>query len=109
MMNTYRQDGGARVYWLTLPLPRDARPPEDRARRSTPRSSRPPQPYRAQVRVLDMTAVFTPGGRYRASMDVDGRDDDRARGRRHPPQRGRRRLAADVVVGRLKSDFESLR
>ena len=23
MMNTYRQGGEARVYWLTLPLPRD--------------------------------------------------------------------------------------
>ena len=23
MMNTYRQSGDARVYWLTLPLPRD--------------------------------------------------------------------------------------
>ena len=24
-MDTYRRDGAARVYWLTLPLPRDAK------------------------------------------------------------------------------------
>ena len=30
MMNTYRQNGAARVYWLTLPTPRDGRPPADR-------------------------------------------------------------------------------
>ena len=49
------------------------------------------QPYRAQVRVLDMNAVFTPGGRYRASMADRRPQHDRARARRHPPQRGRRR------------------
>ena len=30
MMDTYRQGGDARVYWLTLPMPRDGRPPGDR-------------------------------------------------------------------------------
>ena len=41
MMNTYRRDGKARVYWLTLPIrvtPSARRPP----RRSTPRSPSPP-------------------------------------------------------------------
>ena len=33
MMDTYRRDGAARVYWLTLPLPRDPERAEDRARR----------------------------------------------------------------------------
>ena len=31
------------------------------------------QPFRAQVRVLDMTELFTPGGRYRDAMTLDGR------------------------------------
>ena len=31
------------------------------------------QPFRAQVRVLDMTELFTPGGKYRDAMAVDGR------------------------------------
>ena len=33
MMDTYRRDGAARVYWLTLPLPRDTRRAGDRPRR----------------------------------------------------------------------------
>ncbi len=32
MMNTYRQGGGARVYWLTLPMPRDGDSPRSPAR-----------------------------------------------------------------------------
>ena len=30
MANTYRQDGAARVYWITLPTPRESRTPGDR-------------------------------------------------------------------------------
>ncbi|MDX6722137.1 MAG: uncharacterized protein QOD73_541 [Solirubrobacteraceae bacterium] len=72
MMSTYRQGGGARVYWLNLPGPRDA------ARRRISRSVNlaiavGAEPYRAQVRILDMARLFTPGGRYRDSMPVGGR------------------------------------
>ena len=86
MMNTYRRGGRARVYWLTLPAPRD----EDRqeiARAVNAAIEVAAQPYRAQVRVLDMDELFTPGGRYRDAMEVDGRAPDRARAGRHPPQR----------------------
>ncbi|HEY1273449.1 MAG TPA: GDSL-type esterase/lipase family protein [Thermoleophilaceae bacterium] len=72
MMNTYRQAGAARVYWLTLPFPRD-RDRQEVARAVNAAIEVAAQPYRAQVRVLDMVPVFTPGGRYRAAMTVDGR------------------------------------
>jgi lysophospholipase L1-like esterase len=73
MMNTYRQNGAARVYWLTLPGPRD--PDRQRISRTVNAAiAVAAAPYRAQVRVVDMTSVFTPGGRYRASMPVGGRD-----------------------------------
>ena len=65
------------------------RPRRDPPRRSTRRSTSPPQPWRAQVRVIDTAPIFTPDGLPRR----DGRRrraDDRARGGRHPPQRGRR-------------------
>ena len=103
MMNTYRQGGAARVYWLTLPLP--AIPTSRGSRgRSTPRSAWPPEPYRAQVRVLDMTALFTPEG-YRDAMEVDGRrqivrDPDGI----HLNSRGAE-LAADVVLEAIRRDF----
>ena len=72
MMNTYRQGGDARVYWLTLPLPRD-RDLQEVARAVNAAIGVAAEPYRAQVRVLDMAELFTPGGRYRDAMEVDGR------------------------------------
>jgi uncharacterized protein len=72
MMNTYRQGGDARVYWLTLPLPRDDDLAEV-ARTVNAAIEVAAQPFRAQVRVLDMTELFTPGGRYRDAMTIDGR------------------------------------
>ncbi len=72
MMNTYRQGGSARVYWLTLPIPRDDDLAEV-ARTVNAAIKVAAQPFRAQVRVLDMTELFTPGGRYRDAMTVDGR------------------------------------
>jgi len=108
MMQTYRQDADARVYWLLLPMPRDP----DRqtiARAVNAAIIAAAQPYRAQVRVLDMAAVFTPGGRYRASMDVGGRATIvREPDGIHLNQAGAR-VAAAIVMKRLKADFESLR
>jgi lysophospholipase L1-like esterase len=108
MMDTYRRNGAARVYWLTLPLPRDP------ARQKIARSVNAAilvasQPFRAQVRVLDMTALFTPRGRYRAAMAVRGRNTIvRRPDGIHLNDTGAR-LAADTVVGRLRNDFASLR
>ena len=72
MMNTYRQRGAARVYWLTLPLPRDDLRQEV-ARAVNAAIDVGSVPYRSSARVLDMEPIFTPGGRYRDAMTVDGR------------------------------------
>jgi lysophospholipase L1-like esterase len=71
MMNTYRQDGIARVYWLTLPIPREA------ARKQAAivvnaAIEVAAEPWLDQVRVLDMVPVFTPRDVYRDSMTVNG-------------------------------------
>lgn len=71
MMNTYRQRGAARVYWITLPFPRD------RARQVVARTVNAAvgvaaQPWRDQVRLIDSVPIFTPGGRYRDAMVVAG-------------------------------------
>ena len=73
MMNTYRQGGSARVYWLTLPIPRDDDFAEV-ARTVNAAIEVAAQPFRAQVRELDMAGLFTPGGRYRDAMTLDGRE-----------------------------------
>ncbi len=60
------------MYWLTLPIPRDDDLAEV-ARTVNAAIEVAAQPFRAQVRVLDMTELFTPGGRYRDAMTLDGR------------------------------------
>ena len=62
------------------------------------------EPYRAQVRVLDMTALFTPDG-YRDAMEIDGRrqivrDPDGI----HLNAKGAE-VAADAVLEAMRRDF----
>ena len=71
MMNTYRQGGAARVYWLTLPTPREALRAQA-ARAVNAAIEVAAEPWVAQVRVLDMVPIFTPGNVYRDSMNVGG-------------------------------------
>jgi len=108
MMETYRRRGAARVYWLTLPLPRDA--PRQRIARSVNAAiAVAAQPFRAHVRVLDTATLFTPGGRYRAAMPVGGRATIVRRPDGIHLNDAGSRVAADVVVARLRGDFDSLR
>ncbi len=72
MMDRYRQGGAARVYWLTLPFPRD-KPRQEIARAVNAAIEVAAGPFRAQVRPLDMVPVFTPGGRYRDAIEAGGR------------------------------------
>jgi lysophospholipase L1-like esterase len=104
MMDTYRQGGEARVYWLTLPLPRDERRQEV-ARVVNEGIAVAAQPFRVHVRVLDMAELFTPGGDYRDSIEVDGddrivRESDGV----HLNDEGAE-LAADRVLEAIRSDF----
>ena len=104
MMNTYRRDGAARVYWLTVMAPQD----EDRREISRAVNAgifAAVAPYRAHVRVLDMVPIFTPGFRYRASMPVDGEDTIvRESDGIHLNDRGSE-LAADQVMAAIERDF----
>jgi lysophospholipase L1-like esterase len=104
MMNTYRRNGASRVYWLQLPLPRDGDRREI-ARTVNAAIAVAAEPYRSQVRVLDLASVFTPGGRYRVSMPIDGRDTIvRKPDGVHLSDAGAQ-LAADLVQRDLERDF----
>jgi lysophospholipase L1-like esterase len=104
MMNTYRQEGRARLYWLTLPAPR-AKNRQEVARSVNAGIWAAAAPYRAQVRVIDTIPVFTPGFRYRAAMDVGGRETIvRESDGIHLNEDGAR-VAADVVEQALARDF----
>ncbi len=72
MMSAYRQDGTARVYWLTLPLPRD-KGRQEIARAVNAAIEVAAGPLRAQVRPVDLVPAFTPGDRYRDAIEAGGR------------------------------------
>ena len=105
MMNTYRRAGAARVYWLTVMTPRD------RERAKIARSVNAgivaaAAPFGAHVRVLDMVPIFTPGFRYRAAMDIDGRETIvRESDGIHLNEDGSE-LAADAVMAAIDRDFQ---
>lgn len=71
MMNTYRQAGSAHVYWLTLPTPREVLR-QQIALDVNAAVKVASQPWRDQVSVIDTVPVFTPGNRYRDSMNIAG-------------------------------------
>ncbi|HWI08712.1 MAG TPA: DUF459 domain-containing protein, partial [Solirubrobacteraceae bacterium] len=107
MMDTYRRSGAARVYWLTLPMPRDARLREI-ARSVNAAIDVAAQPFRAQVRVLDMVSVFTPGGRYRAAQAVGGRQTIVRRPDGIHLNDAGAAVALDIVLARVRADFAKL-
>jgi hypothetical protein len=100
MMDVYRQKGAARVYWLTLPAPRD-KDRQDVARAVNAAIRVAAEPLRSQVRVLDTVPVFTPGAQYRDAMD--GRIVRQADGI-HLNETGAR-IAAEQVLALIDRDF----
>ena len=104
MMNTYRQAGKARVYWITIPTPREkARQPISRSVNASVAVAA--EPWRSQVRLIDTVPVFTPGAKYRAAMDVDGREQIvRESDGIHLNDTGAK-LLAGIVLGAVDRDF----
>jgi len=104
IMGNYRQGGKARVYWLTLPLPRDG-DRQEIAHTVNSALDAAYRPLRSDVRVLNMEEVFTPDGRYRDAMDVDGRKRIvRNSDGIHLNEAGAQ-VAAKLVLQRLERDF----
>lgn len=107
MMDTYRRDGAARVYWLTLPMPRDSLR-QKVARTVNAAIAVAAQPFRSQVRVLDMSSVFTPGNRYRAAQDVGGRETIVRRPDGIHLNDAGASIAMGIVLQRIRADFAAL-
>ena len=100
MMEVYRQSGVTQVFWLTVMTPRDAEKQKviETVNRAIPVAA---EPWPDQVHVFDMVSVFTPGNRYRDTMEVDGseqivRDSDGI----HLNETGSA-LAADLVIDEI--------
>jgi hypothetical protein len=105
MMNSYRRGGATKVYWLLPPFAREhSRTAMIRVVSQAIRVAA--GPFGAEVRVLDLAATFTPGGRYRDALTLAGRpqivrDPDGI----HLNETGGR-LAAEIVSRALAADFD---
>lgn len=103
MVDTYRQQGKARVYWIGLPAPRSSG--RQRVSRVVNEAVEvATQPWRGQVRVVDTSAIFTPNG-YRDAMAVDGAETIvRAPDGIHLNERGSKLLAARLLE-QIRQDY----
>lgn len=105
VMDTYRQNGEAKVYWLTVMMPRDpeVQPVMKMVNAAIEVAS---EPWRSQIRVIDTVPIFTPGYRYTDSIDVDGRETIvRESDGVHLNAAGSA-VAADAVLDRINQDFD---
>jgi len=105
LANTYRQDGDARLYWLTQPLPRD---PDRQELQKVVNAAIEvgTQPWRSQVRVLETDPTFTPDGAYTDSIDVDGESTIVREGDGIHLNDVGSGIAADQVLEAIENDFE---
>ena len=105
MMNTYRRGGKTRIYWLKIPAQRK---PARQAIALVVNAAITvaAQPWGSQVTVLDPGTTFTPGGRYRDAMAIDGKETIvRESDGIHLNEAGARLLATQMVA-ELRKGFE---
>jgi lysophospholipase L1-like esterase len=105
VMNTYRQAGAAKVYWLTVMAPRDKQSAEV-IKMVNAAIEVAAQPWRDQIRIIDTVPIFTPGFVYRDAIDVDGQETIvRESDGIHLNEEGSS-IAADAVIDRIDGDYE---
>jgi lysophospholipase L1-like esterase len=102
--NTYRQNGVARVYWITLPTPREP------ARQSIARVVNAAievavAPWADQIEVIDSVPIFTPGGIYRDAMKINGTETIVRRSDGIHLNEAGSELLAGYVLGAIGKDF----
>jgi lysophospholipase L1-like esterase len=103
MMRSYLRGGAGRVYWFTLPTPRNpAAQPVFRAINRAYAIAAAAFPY--GVELIDLVPVFTPGNRYRQDMTYDGRTVDVREPDGYHLSLGGDAIAASILLGRLRAD-----
>jgi hypothetical protein len=103
MMASYLRGGAGRVYWFTLPTPRNgAAQPVFRAINRAYAIAAASFAY--GVELIDLVPVFTPGGRYRQDMTYEGRTVDVREPDGYHLSLGGDAIAASILLGRLRAD-----
>lgn len=105
IINQYRAGGAKRIYWLTVPAPRE--PARAQITGTVNAAIRVAAGgFGTQVQIVDASQLFTPGFRYRDALTFQGRerlvrDPDGV----HLNERGAE-LLADKLLARLNQDFD---
>jgi hypothetical protein len=103
MMASYLRGGAGRVYWFTLPAPRDAAAqPVFRAIDRAYAIAAASFPY--GVGLIDLVPVFTPGGQYRQDMTYRGRTVDVREPDGYHLSLGGDAIALNLLLARLRAD-----
>jgi hypothetical protein len=103
MMASYLRGGAGRVYWFTLPTPRNpAAQPVFRAIDRAYAIAAARFPY--GVELIDLVPVFTPGGRYQQDMSYEGRTVDVREPDGYHLSLAGDEIAAGILLGRLRAD-----
>jgi hypothetical protein len=104
VMRTYIGEPDKRLYWLSVPRSRNGRQWEI-SQLVNEASRIAAVPWLSQIRMVDLVPIFTPGGVYRDSMEIDGEETIvRESDGLHLTRPGAE-LAADAVIDRLVQDF----
>jgi hypothetical protein len=104
LMNTWRRGGKTKVYWLTIPKPRDSGEDQivDMVNASLDVAS---VPFRRDVQVPNLGDVIAPGDKFKSALKVNGREQIvRETDGLHLTNAGAQ-LAADLVEKTLEQDF----
>jgi hypothetical protein len=105
MMFNYLSNGVKRIYWLTVPTQRDParKPIADDVNEAVRQAA---APLGGRVRIVDLIPTFTPGDRYRDSIDVNGEQTIvRVSDGIHLNEQGSS-IAADLVLAAIDKDFD---
>ena len=103
IMSSYLRGGAGRVFWFTLPTPRNAaaQPVFRAINRAYAIAA---GSFRRGVELIDLVPVFTPGGRYRQVMFYGGRTVDVREPDGYHLSLSGDAIAASILVGRLRAD-----
>jgi lysophospholipase L1-like esterase len=103
MMASYSRGGAGRVYWFTLPAPRDGQA-AGVFRAINQAYATAAAPLAGTVALVDIAPVFTPGGRYRDTMVYQGRRVTVREPDGYHLSLAGDQIATSILIGALRAD-----
>ena len=103
MMAAYARGGAGRVYWFTLPAPRDGAAAAV-FRAIDQAYARAAAAFPVGVHLIDLRPVFTPGGRYRDTQVYQGRQVTVREPDGYHLSAGGNQIATSLLIAAMRAD-----